>query len=77
MAQKKRIKDYAVIIERPVGHTMERITKTGEFMSRKEGQKFMKQLLPRYPKKMFKTRLKKFSPIEKKLNIDLKHLIGW
>jgi hypothetical protein len=74
---KKQRKDFAVVIENPMYHTMERITKTGEFMSRKEGQKLMKQLMPRYPKKLFKTRLKKFSPIEKKLNIDLKHLIGW
>jgi hypothetical protein len=67
MAKKKK-NMYTILIESPVTHAEFQIKKAGKFMDRATAQETLTAVLPKYPKKMYKTKIKKISFIDKILN---------
>lgn len=67
MAKKKN--GFVVLLTSPVTDTSFAVkTGKGKFMSKSIAEKTLKGVLPRYPKKIFKTRVKKASLFDRLIN---------
>ena len=68
MKKKNPVTDFLVTVTSPVTKKTYRVSKGKKYMTKSQASSFLKDVLPSFPKRTYKTRVRKTSFLEKLLN---------